>query len=483
MRSQSVKSRINLLIEKKDAHKMAKVFFNFNLTPTQLKIVKEILWGNRRRISVSAMTRYGKSQLIAVAIGLYLIFSKDRKVFFIAPTREKAQILRTYLNDLVLSCPLLLELSDLELQSTEDRLKREVSKSRVTFKNGMEYRVFTAHQDGSGLMGFGLGINGGIMIIDEACEISRKANTKISRMMGDNPENSKTIELYNPWDRDNKAYEHSISEDWLTFRIDWKLALKEKRTTQDFINQQRKELTTLEFEVLYESKFPETSEDAIFKFSLIQKAIDNEFNWKEWTNVERIISCDVADKGLDWTVIFYGIRNLDTEEYVILEFYAEPMSENMAVAGRIIDWFEQKGADSINIDTIGIGTGVVSRVREVIGDRANVQACHFGEGVGTIGKETKPYPSERLMERQSDSPKKRFMNRKAEQYFRLRELMENNQIDIPQSQKLTTELMNMKWEFSSKAKIKILDPEKSPNYADALVYFIWKPKQEVIIDF
>ena len=36
----------------------------------------------------------------------------------------------------------------------------------------------------------------------------------------------------------------------------------------------------------------------------------------------------------------------------------------------------------------------------------------------------------------------------------------------------------MKWELNSSGKIKIVDPDKSPDFADTLVYFIWRDSQE-----
>lgn len=464
-----------------DVKALAKVFFNFDLTPTQTRFATEVLFDdNSKRITISAMTRYGKSQVIAITVGLYLLLATNKKVFFIAPTREQATILRNYLNDLVLACPLLLELSDMNLENTEDRFKKEVSKSRVTFKNGNEYRVFTAGTDGQGMMGFGLN-KGGMVIIDEATKIPRDAYTKIIRMLGDNPEDSKIIELYNPWDKDNKAYEHSISDEWTHYQIGWELALEEGRVTKDFVESQRKELTPIEFTVLYESHFPDTSEDSIFNFHTVKEAEDKELVKGDCIS---IISADIADKGLDKTVLMYGYKNLDTGEFKVEEIYSENISDNMGVAGKIVSWFEEKGADRINIDTIGVGIGVVSRVKELIGNRTEVNACHYGEGVGALGKESKPYPSESLAERKSDSVRKRFMNRKAEQFFRLKDLFQERLISFPKNQVLITELMNMKWELTSSGKIKIIDPEtKSPDYADSLVYFIWEVENKVVIEF
>lgn len=484
MMKSKLKEQASEALKKGDIKILAEVFFNFQLTPTQEEVIKDIIVRKEPRISISAMTRYGKSQLIAIAVGIYLMINRNKKVFFIAPTRDQALILRNYLNDIVLGCPLLLDASDIDLEDRTQRLKKEVSRSRVTFKNGCEYRVFTAHQDGSGLMGFGLGKEGGLVIIDEATKITREAYAKIIRMIGDNPEKSQVVESYNPWDRDNKAYEHSIDETWKHWHVSWRIAVKEGRTTEEFVEQQRKELTQLEFEVLYESRFPEASEDSLLKFSDVQRAIESEFESESWANVERIISCDPADKGLDLTVIMYGIKDKDTGIYILLDIYSEPISDNMNVAEHIFKWYKEKGADTINIDPIGVGAGVLSRVRQLVGSKPNVNACHFGEGVGTQGKDTKPYPHESLQERRSDSAKKRFSNRKAEQYFRLRELFEEGMLSIPKKRELTNELMNMKWDtIKTTGKIKIIDPERSPNFADALCYLTWHVDQEVIFDF
>ena len=468
------------LIKSKDAKGLSKILFDFDLTPTQVRFAYDVLFNDKvKRITISAMTRYGKSQVIAITVGIYLLLAEHKKVFFIAPTKDQATILRNYLNELVMKCPLLLEISDMVLETTEDRFKKEVSKSRVTFKNGNEYRVFTAGTDGAGMMGFGLNL-GGLIIIDEACMIPTLAYTKIIRMLGDNPDDSKIIELYNPWDKDNKAYEHSINPDWTHYQVGYETAIKEGRVDPGFVESQRKELTPIEFTVLYESHFPDTSEDSIFTYQRVKESVEKPI---DQTKAIRIIACDVADKGLDRTVIMRGYKN-EIGEFRVEEIYSEPISDNMGVAGKIVDWYNEYGADKINIDTIGIGVGVVSRVREEIGKKVTVNACHYGEGVGTAGKENKSYPSERLEERKPESGRKRFSNRKAEQYFRLRDLFEDGEVSIPKQTTLFTELMNMKWELTGSGKIKILDPEsKSPDYADALVYFIWEVTNQVVMDF
>ena len=174
----------------------------------------------------------------------------------------------------------------------------------------------------------------------------------------------------------------------------------------------------------------------------------------------------MADKGIDYTVIYSGYQKDD--KYEIAEDYSEPISDNIKIARRIINkiinWVGRKDQCYVNIDCIGVGTGVVSAVREFVFennyDNVHVSACHYGEGA---------------------HDKKRFHNKKAENYFRNADIMAEGLIKIPNDRKIIKELNSMKWEFSSTNKIKMLDPDKSPDFADALVYFTWRPEGEVLV--
>jgi hypothetical protein len=127
-----------------------------------------------------------------------------------------------------------------------------------------------------------------------------------------------------------------------------------------------------------------------------------------------------------------------------------------------------------------VGEGVVSRVKELLRDdiinkKITVNACHFGEAPEQITPKLGKLPT---------SSKKRFINKKAEQYFRLRELLEEGRIDIPDDPRLRSELLKMKWDFTISEKIKIIDPEdKSPDFSDALVFFVWKANRETAFFF
>lgn len=458
-------------IENEDVYFLVLYYFGFKLTPKQEILVRWVAFNKYSRLSVIAMTRWGKSQCVVFGIALRILIEGGINILFLGPQTEQAGILRDYMTEVILRCEELLEMTDFDTRGTES-LKREFSKKKVTFKDGAYYKILSGHGEASGVMGFGVGRRGGVIVKDESTLFSDKVNAKIMRMLGDNPDESSIIELSNPWHKDNKAFEHYNHPDWKTFHVGWQEAIKDGRTTQKFIDEMREDLTPIEFKVLYDSEFPDESSDSIFRLSKIKtctaQTIDIDLD-----NAIRVISCDVADKGLDWTVMRWGYRHEGNHK--IIDSYREAQSENTTLAGKIIDkiknfindgksneeihkLIEEGKANKglVNIDCIGVGTGVLSIVNEYVDihglKNVEVQGCHYGE---------------------SPNNKDRFLNKKAENYFRLKDIIDDERIDLDNERKLTHELNIMKWEFTSSSKIRIVDPEKSPDEADSLVYFVW----------
>ena len=470
-----------------------------NITHYQAYLVKRIAFSEVKRLSISAFTRYGKSQVVAIAVAIYILINENKRVKFIGPTDDQAQIIKNYMSELILSSRgnILFNLSELELKEKKERLKAEASQKRMTFRNGCEYRVVTAHGKGFSAMGHGADL----IIMDEASLISRESYAKITRMLGDDPENASLIELYNPWDRDTKAYDHSISPLFERIQIDYKIGLQEGRITEEFVEEMRKDITPLEFCVLYESKFPEEAEDSLISLIHIERAEKTEFNHldrineileklskkttlsesdynyysEELKRYEFLVSCDPADKGLDFTVMYWGITK-DRQEFEVLGVWSEAKSESMSVVGKIINksktFIPESCKGVINIDKIGIGVGAESRLREIKNEQGlekiKVVGCNFGEKANN---------------------EKEFMNKKAENFFRLRSLFIDNNISLKaiikdkNYPKVKSELLIMKWELTSGEKKRIIDPDKSPDFADGMVFFVWKDKKQLVADF
>lgn len=437
---------LNKAIADEDIEYLCEFLFQFKPTTKQQEIIQTIAYAKNKRVIINCMTRYGKSRCVSMAVLLYLLFNKNKKILLIAPTYDQTSILRNYMAEHITTCSTLFNLLEMEIIGP-DKLKKEVSKKRLTFRNNCELIILSAEGTAERLMGFG----GDMIIIDEGCLIHPEVyRTKISRMLGDHPD-SILIEIGNPWHKNNQYFEHWISKEFKKIHVGYQTAIQEGRVTPEFIEEQKNLLTPIEFKILYESDFPEESEDSVFTYESIHAAINK---WPNIHSTERILGVDVADKGRDLTVITTAEKT--GANYKVTSIFSEAKSENTAVAGRIAKMREEHLISQVNIDCIGIGVGVVSMLQEQLRNISTVKInkCHFGQAA-------------------IDST--RFLNKKAEMYFRLKKMFEEGMISIPEHKELIKQLLSMKWEHTSNKKIRIIDPEdKSPDFADSLVYTIWQ---------
>ena len=424
---------------------IARRFFKVDLTPSQAEIVRIIAFAEHKRVVISAMTRYGKSMCVAIGICIYLFLNNNKKVALIAPKESQASILRNYITGFMNEFTPLHRMAMVSLQEGEDRLNREASRKRITFRNGSEFQVFSAQGDADRLLGFGADF----LVLDESCLIDSNAHAKIMRMLGDDAENSVMIELCNPWTRDNKTYEHWIDPTWKHIHIDYKVALTEGRVTQAFIDEMRKELNPIEFTVLYESVFPDQTETGFFDYGKVMAAVSKEMPMTKVT--KKIIGCDVAGMGLDYTVIYTAYY--DGFNYKILNVYSMSKTDNVQIQNKIKQLAEEFSFAEIYVDCIGIGWGVYSNLKNDLNHNAfKVYACNYAESAQDTTK---------------------FKNLKAQMFNRLKTLIDEGRISIPNNKTIIRELLSIKYEYQG-SQLKIIDPDKSPDFVDALVYTVWE---------
>jgi hypothetical protein len=320
-----------------------------------------------------------------------------------------------------------------------------MSKKRITFKNGCELITLTAHGNENesdpapNLMGFG----GDIVVLDEADLILRKVYTqRISRMLGDSPD-SKLIDIVNPWNPTNFSHEHWQNPEFKKIHVDWRQALAEKRVTEAYLKEQKAILSDYEWTVLYESNWANEGEDTLIRYDWIQRATKKQIQFTGPT--QNIHGLDVAEQGSDLTILTDG--KTDGTQYAISKQQHIAERETMATADRVSMLVPK--TDNLNVDSIGVGAGVYSRLKQL---DYNVNSIRVGES---------PIES---------TEAKRFMNLKSQRWWMLRKLFEEDLIQIPNNPKLISQLSQMRYEFTTTSKIKIIDPEgKSPDYADSLM--------------
>ena len=111
----------------------------FKPTATQRDIIRSIIL-KERRLAVNCMTRYGKSYCISIAIILLSMLVKGNRTVIVAPTVNHTDILMRYVaaNIGKHSHPMIRDMIVDSQVRGKRGLSNEVSRKRITFKNGSE---------------------------------------------------------------------------------------------------------------------------------------------------------------------------------------------------------------------------------------------------------------------------------------------------------------------------------------------------------
>ena len=285
------------------------------------------------------------------------------------------------------------------------------------------------------------------VIMDEAALISDEADAKAIRMVGGfTPFGTDfVVKIGNPFTRGHflKAYE---DPEYHKINIDYQRALKEKRTTEKFIEEMRKKPF---FRVLYENLFP----------------LDNDIDSRGWTQLlseqdieramvkndeaflhigEKRLGNDVARGGENLTV--WCLRSMNYAEII-----AKSKQDNLTeIAGQTAFFMKDKGISSQNvfIDDVGVGGGAVDPLHY---QQMKVRGVNVG---------------------QQALEQSRFTNIRAESYWRFREW-------IKKGGRLSKDddwfqLAKIKYKPDSKGRLKIMSKDEmramgmdSPDVADA----------------
>ena len=225
-------------------------------------------------------------------------------------------------------------------------------------------------------------------------------------------------------------------------------------------------------------EFPDQGEEGLFRRSWLEAAVER---WAEWRGLHAdempVVGIDPARFGPDQTVC--ALRR----GRVLVSLHSWGSADLMETVDRIRDVLEEAGVrlpgewqeywdyswvtagypptirkrreptyGRVICDEIGVGAGVVDRLREL-----GFHVIAFNAG-------------------SSPSDGGRFANARAEAYWRLREKLEAGELALPPDEKLFDELVATKWRPTPEGKVRIEPKDdlkarlgRSPDRADALV--------------
>jgi phage terminase large subunit len=189
-------------------------------------------------------------------------------------------------------------------------------------------------------------------------------------------------------------------------------------------------------------QFPDRSDDSLIPLSWVERARERTLVPEE----EAVLGVDVARRGSSETVIM--LRRGVVARCV----WARVGEDTMRTTGEVIKALRTHWARVAKVDDVGVGGGVVDRLRE--------------QGHPAVGLNGGRRPRDR----------RRFVNARAEWYWGLRERFEHGEIDIdPEDEVLAEQLCSIRYGVDSAGRIQIESKEDmrargiaSPDRADAL---------------
>ena len=418
-----------------------------NLTWGQKCIYWTILKRFPKRNHIMSFTRMGKSHTVAIAV-LVRAVTHAEKWAIVAPSTNKAMIIMRMIIDHCYDNEAFRSQLDMDEQA-KDKLRREVSKKRITFKGGGEIYVLSADnrnkaQAGDTLMGFGASN----VVIDESSLIDDDIYSKIKRMLGDQQDNF-LLEIGNPFHR-NHFLRSFNNPNYNQIVIDWKQGIAEGRVSQGFIDEMRDEAN---FGVLYDCLFPE-EESVVDGWSLLfpEKMVQDAQRKENPNNYgKKRLGIDVA-RGGD-----YSIWVLRTENFaeVLVKTLTPNTMDAIGITRDLMEKHEIEDED-VYIDATGLGAGVYDRFIE---SGLNINGVNMAE---------------------SALDKEKYINIRAEAYIRGAKWLKQG--GTLKTNADWSELCDMRYQLRSSGKIKMISKERllkngihSPDTADALIMTFTSP--------
>ena len=187
-------------------------------------------------------------------------------------------------------------------------------------------------------------------------------------------------------------------------------------------------------------QFPENLDDVMVPLSAAKAAAERELE----PEGEVIVACDVAHKGQDHTVV---MRRQGGVARIVRRVRGY---DTMEVSGILKSYCDEHRVAVLVIDKVGVGAGVVDRVREV--GLKTAQLEEFGGGESAI---------------RSD----RFRNRNAEVWWAMRERYLEGELDTENDANLIGQVSSREYRLDSRGRIELESKKQmkdSPDEADAL---------------
>ena len=426
----------------------------FELTDGQAEIFEDIFKRKYPRTHCITFTQFGKSDTVSMAV-LTRITTFPEKWAIVAPSNKKAHIIMGYLISHTFDNKFTMAMFDVGKDESIDRIRRERSKERMTFRHpdGQIGEVFTISSEGKrtkAVLDALMGMGAPNVIIDESSLIDDVQHVGILRMLGGHKDNF-LFEIGNAMRR-NHFHKTSLDPNYHHININYEQGIREGRITQSFVDEMKSKPM---FAQLYENKFPDQDAVDTGGYSPMYHDDDLKNRMKPEIDIfgELRMGCDVAGEGSNYSVITLRGKN------AARILYKEHTPDTMAFVSEIVKFYLAWKPKRIYIDKVGIGKPVFDRLVELpemyrVLDDGQTECVVIG-----------------VMAGESATDGENYMNKRAEMFWRQREWLQTSYLEGQD----WLDLLDVRYKIQSDKKVKIKSKDEmirdgvlSPEVADSL---------------
>ena len=397
----------------------------------------EALARNERKMSVKSGHGTGKSTTASWAMLWFLLLRYPVKVVVTAPTSSQLfdamfAELKRWINELPKELQELLNVKSDRVELL--RAPAEAFISCRTARAETPEALAGVHSDNV------------LLIVDEASGVPEQVFEAAAGSMSGH--NATTLMLSNPTRSSGTFFEshNRMANSWWTRT--WSCE-DSPLVSDEFVEEMRlrygEESNAFRVRVL--GQFPLSDDNTIIPFHLVEAAQHRDIVVAEETDV--VWGLDVARFGSDATAL------CKRQGPVVTELRSWRGLDLMQTTGRVVAEYEalppSKRPTEILVDSIGVGSGVVDRLREL------------------------DLPVRGINVAESPSMGDTYMNLRSELWFKCKAWLEDRSCKLPKDDQLQAELTAIRYSFTSSGKMKAESKDEmrrrgvgSPDLADAL---------------
>jgi phage terminase large subunit len=403
--------------------------------PYQAEFLEAIASGERK-ISIRSGHGTGKSTAASWAMLWYFLMRYPNKVVVTAPTSSQLfdalfAELKRWINELP-------PMFEQVLNVKSDRVEHVAAPSEM-FISARTSRAETPEALA------GVHSEHVMLVVDEASGVPEQVFEAAAGSMSGH--SATTIMLSNPTRSSGTFYESQtrLSDSWWTRR--WS-CVDSPLVSDEFVDEMRQRYgeESNAFRIRVLGEFPLADDDTIIPFHLVESATHRDVEISDETKV--VWGLDVARFGTDCTAL------CKRQGPVVTEIRSWRGLDLMQTVGRVVAEYEalspSKRPKEILVDSIGLGSGVVDRLREL------------------------DLPVRGINVAESPSMKETYMNLRSELWFKAKAWLEDRSCKLPPNDQLIAELTSIRYSFTSSGKMKAESKDEmrrrglsSPDLADA----------------